>query len=70
MTQLRKMMLEELQRRNYAETTIECYLRTVEDFSRHFHCSPESQLAISPFEQSRPAADAARTATGRGLLVG
>jgi hypothetical protein len=26
MTRLRKMMLEELQRRNYAETTIECYL--------------------------------------------
>jgi integrase/recombinase XerD len=35
------MMLEELQRRNYAETTIECYLRTVEDFSRRFHCSPD-----------------------------
>ncbi len=41
MTHLRKMMLEELQRRNYAETTIECYLRTVEDFSRFFHCSPD-----------------------------
>jgi len=40
-THLRKMMLEELQRRNYAETTIGCYLRTVEDFSRHFHCSPD-----------------------------
>jgi hypothetical protein len=40
-THLRKMMLEELQRRNYAETTIDCYLRTVEDFSRHFHCSPD-----------------------------
>src|SRR5258707_12724909 len=35
------MMLEELQGRNYAETTIECYLRTVEDFSQHFHCSPD-----------------------------
>ena len=41
MTHLRKMMLEELQRRNYAKTTIDCYLRTVEDFSRHFHCSPD-----------------------------
>ena len=41
MTHLRKMMLEEPQRRNYAETTIECYLRTVEEFSRHFHCSPD-----------------------------
>src|SRR6266705_2014152 len=35
------MMLEELQRRNYAETTIECYLRTVEDFSQHSNCSPD-----------------------------
>jgi integrase/recombinase XerD len=35
------MMLEELQRRNYAETTIDCYLHTVEDFSRHFNCSPD-----------------------------
>jgi hypothetical protein len=35
------MMLEELQRRNYAKTTIDCYLRSVEDFSRHFHCSPD-----------------------------
>jgi integrase/recombinase XerD len=40
-THLRKMMLEELQRRNYAETTINSYLRTVEDFSRHFNCSPD-----------------------------
>src|SRR5258707_2037065 len=35
------MMLEELQRRNYAEPSIACYLRTVEDFSRHFNCSPD-----------------------------
>src|SRR5258705_9355080 len=35
------MMLEELQRRNYAETTIDCYLHAVEDFSRHFNCSPD-----------------------------
>ena len=41
MAQLRKMMLEELQRRNYAEITTRHYLRTVEDFSRHFNCSPD-----------------------------
>ena len=41
MTHLRKMMLEELQRRNYAETTIRHYLRTVEDFARRFRCSPD-----------------------------
>ena len=41
MTHLRKMMLEELQRRNYAETTIDCYIRAVEAFSRHFHRSPD-----------------------------
>lgn len=34
-------MLEELHRRNYAQTTIECYVRTVEHFSRYFHRSPE-----------------------------
>jgi len=34
MTRLRKMMLEDLQRRNYAETTISSYIRIVEDFSR------------------------------------
>jgi site-specific recombinase XerD len=40
-THLRKMMLEELQRRNYAETTIDSYIRAVEDFSRYFNCSPD-----------------------------
>src|ERR1035437_7147643 len=41
MTHLRKMMLEELQRRNYSETTTRCYIRTVEDFSRRFKRSPD-----------------------------
>src|SRR5438309_11733126 len=41
MTRLRKMMLEELERRNYSEATTRCYIRTVEDFSRRFKCSPE-----------------------------
>jgi integrase/recombinase XerD len=40
-THLRKMMLEELQARNYAENTIRHYLRAVEDFARRFRCSPD-----------------------------
>jgi len=40
-TRLRKMMLEELQRRNYAQHTTRSYIRTVEDFSRRFNCSPD-----------------------------
>jgi len=41
MTRLRKMMLEELQRRNFSEDTIRHYIRTVEDFARHFNRPPD-----------------------------
>ena len=41
MTHLRTMMLEELERRNFAETTKECYIRAVEDFARHFKRPPD-----------------------------
>ena len=41
MTHLRQIMLEELRRRNYAESTIHAYIYTVEHFSRHFHRSPD-----------------------------
>jgi integrase/recombinase XerD len=40
-THLRKMMLEELQRLNYSQNTTRHYIRTVEDFARRFHCSPD-----------------------------
>jgi hypothetical protein len=39
-TQLRKQMLEELQRRNYSRTTTKGYLKIVEAFAKYFHRSP------------------------------
>ena len=41
MTHLRKIMLEELQRRNYAATTITYYLKAVEAFAKHFGKPPD-----------------------------
>ena len=41
MTHCREIMLEELQRRNFAPTTISSYLRAVEQFARHFQCRPD-----------------------------
>jgi site-specific recombinase XerD len=34
-------MLEELQRRNYSQTTVNTYLKVVEDFARHFGRPPD-----------------------------
>ena len=41
MTHLRKLMLEELQRRNYSQHTTRYYIRTVEDFARRFDRPPD-----------------------------
>ena len=35
------MMLEELQRRNYSDDTIRHYLRTVQEFAKHFGTRPD-----------------------------
>jgi integrase/recombinase XerD len=40
-THLRQAMLEELQRRNYAKTTVYYYLKAVERFAKYFHRSPD-----------------------------
>ncbi len=41
MTRLRKMMLEELQRRNYSDGTIRHHLRSVTEFAEHFGRQPD-----------------------------
>ena len=41
MTQLRRMMLEELQRRNYSDRTIRYYLQAVAHFAKHFGKRPD-----------------------------
>jgi len=40
-TQLRKKMLEELQRRNYSQATVRAYLLAVRQFAAFFHRSPD-----------------------------
>lgn len=41
MTRLRKMMLEELQRRNYSDSTTRYYLQAVAEFAKHFGKPPD-----------------------------
>ncbi len=41
MTRLRKLMLDELQRRNYAQSTVRSYIHAIEDFAKYFHRSPD-----------------------------
>ena len=45
MTLLRQRMLEDLRIRNYAPTTVECYVRSVAEFAKHFH-KPPDQLGV------------------------
>jgi integrase/recombinase XerD len=41
MTLLRQRMLEELQRHNYSQATIESYINAVKEFAEYFHKSPD-----------------------------
>jgi integrase/recombinase XerD len=45
MTALRKRMLDDLHIRNYALTTVSCYVRSVAEFAKHFN-KPPDQLAL------------------------
>jgi integrase/recombinase XerD len=49
-THLRKMMLEELQRRNLSKLTAECFLRVVEEFAL-FYKRPPDQLGPEQIRQ-------------------
>jgi integrase/recombinase XerD len=40
-THLRRMMLEELQRRNYAANTVKAYVRIIQEFARYFPRPPD-----------------------------
>ena len=50
MTQLRKKMLEELQRRNYSHRTAKTYVRIVREFAEHFH-QPADKLGLEQIRQ-------------------
>src|SRR5437667_9689711 len=40
-THLRQIMIKELRRRNFADSTVRSYLHAVEHFSRYFHRRPD-----------------------------
>ena len=50
MTQLRKMMLDELQRRNYAQSTVDAYVSALRDLTKHFRRPPD-QLGADEIRQ-------------------
>lgn len=58
MTHCRRLMLEELQRRNFAPTTVRSYLHAVERFAQHFKCRPDR---LNQTHRRRYQADLLRT---------
>jgi site-specific recombinase XerD len=72
------MMLEELQLRNFSEHTIRYYIRTVEDFARHFNRPPdrlgprhirEYQVELFQKRKLSPGSVAVRLAALRFLYI-
>ena len=67
MTRLRQLMLEELHRRNYADSTIRVYIRTVVYFNQYFRRPPVIQGKFKhTFKGAAPQA-AGRDPCGRNL---
>ena len=51
MTDLRRRMLEELQRRNFSQTTIKTYLRVIEDLAGYFGKRPHRLTGSSRYKE-------------------
>src|SRR5258708_21208825 len=71
-------MLDELQRRNYAQNTVRAYIHAIEDFAKYFHRSPDRlgaehirEYQIHLFRDCKlsPATIEGRTAALRFLFV-
>lgn len=78
MTRLRKLMLDELERRNYSQTTRRAYLFGVEQFAKHFRRPPDQlgldhirdyQAHLFRVRKLSPATVAVRLAALRFLFV-
>lgn len=78
MTRLRKMMLDELERRNYTQTTRRAYLLAVEQFAKHFQRPPDQlglehirdyQVHLFRVRKLKPSTVAVRLAGLRFLFV-
>ncbi len=78
MTRLRQMMLDELERRNYTQSTRRSYLRAVAAFARHFRRPPDQlgleqvrdyQVYLFRVRKLKPASISVQVAALRFLFV-
>jgi uncharacterized protein YydD (DUF2326 family) len=52
MIHLRKMMLKELERRDYGETTKGCSIRVVEELARYFNRAQPAKMCREPADET------------------